>query len=165
MEWIAGNLALILCTLAGFGLLVTEAFMPGFGVAGVSGIILEVVAVYLTWTAHGLTAALLFLLGVLLVIGVTVFLSYRSAMRGRLSKSDLILKDTQETVASRASSLRSWIGKEAVVATPLRPSGFVESEGKRLSAASGGDFIEKGTPVQIVGAEGDHLVVQPKVSA
>ncbi len=161
MDFISGNLALILCALAGFGLLFLEAFMPGFGIAGISGIILEVVSVYLAWIAHGPTTALLLALGLMLVTGITVFFTFRSAVKGRLSKSKLILKETEETAEPRASALRTWIGKEAVVATPLRPAGTVVSEGKRLSAASSGDFIGKGIPVKIVGAEGDHLIVQP----
>ena len=161
LDFISGNLLLILCALAGLGLLLTEAFMPGFGIAGVSGIILEIIAIYLTWAGHGLVAGLFMTLGVLLVIGLAVFLSYRSAMRGRLSKSDLILKDTQEAAVPVTDALRSWIGKEAVVATPLRPAGFVDVGGQRLSAASSGDFLEKGVRVQITGAEGDHLVVRP----
>ena len=122
---------------------------------------LPIIAIYLTWAEHGLVAGLLMTLGVLLVIGLAVFLSYRSAMRGRLSKSDLILKDTQEAAVPVTDALRSWIGKEAVVATPLRPAGFVDVGGQRLSAASSGDFLEKGVRVQITGAEGDHLVVRP----
>ena len=161
MDFIVGNLPLILCGVAGFGLLLLEAFMPGFGIAGISGIILEVVAVYLAWQAHGLAAALLLALGLLLVTGLTVFFTYRSAMKGRLSKSPLVLKDTQDAAESKTSALRAWIGKEAVVATPLRPAGFVEVDGTRLSAASSGDFLEKGTSVKITGAEGDHLMVQP----
>ncbi len=45
--FIAANLPAILCALIGVGLLVAEIFMPGFGVAGISGIILEIIAVYL----------------------------------------------------------------------------------------------------------------------
>ena len=161
MEFIISNLPLILCALAGFGLLLLEAFMPGFGIAGISGIVLEIVSVYLTWTAHGLTAALVLALVLLVVTGLTVFFTYRSVAKGRLSKSDLVLNDTQKATETRASALRTWIGKKAVVATPLRPAGFVEVDGERLSAASSGDFIEKGVPVKITGAEGDHLVVQP----
>lgn len=161
MEWIISNLPLILCALAGFGLLLLEAFMPGFGVAGLSGIVLEIVAVYLTWQAHGLTAALVLALVLLVVTGLTVFFTYRSVAKGRLSKSDLVLNDTQKATETRVSALRAWVGKKAVVATPLRPAGFVEVDGERLSAASSGDFIEKGVPVKITGAEGDHLIVQP----
>ena len=160
MEWITGNLALFLCAVAGFGLLMAEAFMPGFGVAGIFGVILEIIAIYLTWTTHGLAAGLLMILGVLLVIGLAIFFSYRSAMHGRLSKSDLILKADPEQVTSRTEALKPWIGKEAVAATPLRPAGFVEAGGERISAASSGEFLEKGTKVAIVGAEGDHLIVK-----
>ena len=42
----------------------------------------------------------LILLGVLILIGVVVFFSYRSAMKGRLSKSPLILKDREEGAVS-----------------------------------------------------------------
>ena len=161
MDFIVSNLPLILCALAGFGLLLLEAFMPGFGIAGISGIILEVVAVYLTWQSHGLAAALILALVLLTITGLTVFFTYRSAMKGRLSKSDLVLKDTQDAMESRTSALLAWVGKEAIVATPLRPAGFVEVDGARLSAASSGDFLEKGTVVKITGAEGDHLTVQP----
>ncbi len=161
MEWIISNLPLILCAVAGFGLLLLEACMPGFGVAGLSGIVLEIVAVYLTWQAHGLAAALVLALVLLVITGLTVFFTYRSVARGRLSKSNLVLNETQKATETRASALRAWIGKKAVVATPLRPAGFVEVDGERLSAASSGDFIEKGVSVKITGAEGDHLTVQP----
>ena len=36
MEFVSENLVLILCGLAGFGLLIGEAFMPGIGVAGMA---------------------------------------------------------------------------------------------------------------------------------
>ena len=37
MEWL---IPIIICVLAGVILLIVEAFMPGFGVPGISGIIL-----------------------------------------------------------------------------------------------------------------------------
>ena len=46
MEFLSGNLPLILCGLGGYALLLVEAFMPGFGVAGFLGIVLEVIAIY-----------------------------------------------------------------------------------------------------------------------
>ena len=44
MEFISGNLPMILCALVGFVLMMIEAFMPGFGIAGFLGIVLEVIA-------------------------------------------------------------------------------------------------------------------------
>ena len=48
MDPFALNLIMILCFIVGSGLIILEAFTPGFGVAGIFGIILEVVALWAT---------------------------------------------------------------------------------------------------------------------
>ena len=161
MEFLSSNLPLILFFLAGFGLLLAEAFMPGIGIAGVLGVVLEVLAIYSVWQQYGLEPALIFTLVVLVLIGLTVFFSYRSAMKGRLSKSDLVLKDAQHPDSDQArKALSPFIGREGVVATPLRPAGQIEIDGRRVSAASGGEFLEKGTRIRVTGTEGDHVLVR-----
>lgn len=160
MEMISGNLPLILCALAGFALLMAEAFMPGFGVAGVSGIVVEVIAVYLAWTTHGAVFALVLTLVILAVLGVAIFFSYRSISRGRLSKGPLVLQDTEATSATEAEAMSAWIGKEGKTVTSLRPVGTVELEGSRVSAASDGALIEKGAAIRVTGVKGDHLIVR-----
>ena len=154
------NLIMIIGFVIGSGLIIVEAFIPGFGVAGICGVILEIVALRCCWLLHGTVPALLALAGILLLIGLAVFLSYRSAMNGRLSKSNLVLKDT-ETVADE-SKPDHWIGMEGVAVTALRPAGQIEIEGVRLNVASTGEFIEKGSPVLVTGQEGDHYVIRKK---
>ena len=162
MDFISSNLPLILFFLAGFGLLLTEAFMPGFGVAGVLGIVLEVLAVYSAWLHHGPVPALILTLVILVLIGITVYLSYRSIMKGRLSRSSLVLQDTEAPAETPArETLQAFIGREGVAVTPLRPAGQVDLDGKRVNAASGGEFLVKGARVRVTGAEGDHVVVRP----
>lgn len=160
MEFVSANLPLILCAVVGLILMIVEAFIPGFGVAGISGIVLEVIAVCLTWRTHGTAAALWFTLGLLVVLVGTVFLSYRSALHGRLSKSSLILQTREKGTKAVTAALQNRVGQRGVAATPLRPAGTVALEGERLSAASEGDFIEKGTPVEVTGTRGDHLIVR-----
>lgn len=160
MDPFALNLIMILCFVLGSGLVIAEAFMPGFGVAGISGIVLEIIAIRAVWRLYGMTASLLALLGVLVLIGLAVFLSYRSALNGRLSKSPLVLKNTETAAADSTAAQR--VGQEGVVVTALRPAGFIEVGGERLSAASDGEFVEKGTAVTITGVEGDHFVIRRK---
>ena len=160
MDPFALNIIMILCFIVGSGLIILEAFIPGFGVAGIFGIILEVVALWATWRLHGVPTALIALLAVLILIGFTVFLSYRSAMNGRLSRSPLILKETE--AADAAATPEQWIGQEGVTVTSLRPAGQIDINGVRLNAASSGDFIPKGVAVLVTGTEGDHLVIRPK---
>ena len=150
---------MILCYLVGTGLVLVEAFLPGFGAAGISGVILEIVAIILTYTRFGMLWALIATLAVLLFVGIAVFFSYRSAMNGRLSKSALVLRGT-ENGASSAPSLQDWMDREGTAATALRPAGFIDIDGARLNASTAGEFLEKGTPVRVVGAEGDHLLIR-----
>ena len=160
MDPFALNIIMILCFIVGSGLIILEAFIPGFGVAGIFGIILEVVALWATWKLHGVPTALIALLAVLILIGFAIFLSYRSAMNGRLSRSPLILKETE--AADAAATPEQWIGQEGVTVTSLRPAGQIDINGVRLNAASSGDFIPKGVAVLVTGTEGDHLVIRPK---
>ena len=160
MDAFALNLIMIIGFVVGSGLIILEAFIPGFGVAGIAGVVLEIVALRCCWTLHGTVPALLALVGVLLLIGVAVFLSYRSAMNGRLSKSHLVLQNTEAAAGESDAGL--WIGKEGVTVTALRPAGQIEVEGTRLNAASAGEFIEKGVPVLVTGTEGDHCTIRRK---
>ena len=154
------NLIMIIGFVIGSGLIIVEAFIPGFGIAGISGIVLEIIALRCCWLLYGTVTTLLAFAGVLLLIGLAVFLSYRSAMNGRLSKSHLVLKDTE--TAADGTKPDHWIGMEGVAVTALRPAGQIEIEGTRLNAASTGDFIERGAPVLVTGMEGDHYVIRRK---
>ena len=131
--------------------------MPGFGVAGVTGIVLEAVAVYLTWSGFGATAAIWFALGAIVVIVIAVAMSMRSAVNGRLSRSRLILKETEQTPA--ASSAEDLTGASATALTDLRPSGFIRVDGKRVSAMSGGEYIRSGSAVRVTGMNGATAIV------
>ena len=154
------NLIMIIGFVIGSGLIIVEAFIPGFGVAGICGIILEIVALRCCWLLHGTIPALLALVGVLLLIGIAIVVSYHSARSGRLSKSHLVLNDT-ETPAGETKP-DSWIGMEGTAVTALRPAGTIEINGTRLNAASSGDFIEKGAAVLVTGMEGDHYTIRRK---
>lgn len=157
------ELLLIVCFIVGSALVLMEAFMPGFGVAGIAGIILEIVAIVNVYHVYGGTAALIATFLVLLLIGLAIYISYRSVARGRLNKSPLVLKSEESSApADAASRLESWVGQDGVVATALRPSGFIEIGNVRLSAATSGAFLEKGTAVHVERVEGDHLVVLRK---
>ncbi|MBR6667363.1 MAG: hypothetical protein IKL25_03255, partial [Clostridia bacterium] len=90
LEFIAANLPIIICFLIGIGLLILETFMPGFGAPGITGIVLEVITLVMTWIEHGPVATLAMLLIVLLVTAIAISVGLRSITRGRLSKSSLV---------------------------------------------------------------------------
>ena len=162
MAFLYGDLPLILCGAVGLAMLLTEAFMPGFGVAGILGIVLEIMAVCSAWVTHGPVFALVLLVILIGLIVLLIWLSYRSALRGRLSKSALVLNDQEvPKPEAAAKTLMAYRNQTGITVTPLRPAGIVEVEGVRVNAAGGGEMIPKGTKVLITGAEGDHVTVQP----
>ena len=162
LEFIAANLPILICFLIGIGLMVLEAFMPGFGLPGISGIILEVVAVALTWMNHGPVAALGMTLIILSILAIAISMSLRSAANGKLSRSKLVLNDTESNEAGYRSTedLEVFLGKEGLTTTVLRPTGMAEFDGVRLNVVSEGEFIQSGTQVQIVRVEGSRILVR-----
>ena len=161
LEFIAANLPLRICFIVGTVLLVLEAFMPGFGVAGISGIVLQVAVVVMTWFNHGPLAALGMTLVILSIITIAVSMSIRSATNGRLSKSNIVLNETESTEAGyRASDdMNVFLGKEGETTTVLRPTGMAEFDGVKLNVVSEGEFIQPGTRVRIVRVEGSRILV------
>ena len=162
LEWIAVNLPLLVCFVVGIGLLVLEAFMPGFGLPGISGIVMEIVAIALTWVNHGPVAALGLTIIVLSLIAIAISMSLRSATKGRLSRSKIILKERENNEAGyrSAEDMQVFLGKEGETTTVCRPTGMAEFDGVKLNVVSDGEFLPAGTRVRIVQVEGSRIVVR-----
>ncbi len=161
MEALAVNLPIILLFLFGMGLLIVEAFMPGFGLPGITGCVLEIAAIVLTYIHHGGYAALGVTVLILMIMGIVVSLVLRSASKGRLSKSPMVHNDSEDaSVLDTAEDLKVFVGKRGIATTVLRPSGKVEIEGVSLNVVTDGEYIPMDTPVQVSRVEGRHLIVK-----
>ena len=162
LELIAANLPILICFVIGIGLLILEAFMPGFGAPGITGIMLEVVTLVMTWFEHGHVATLIVLLVVLLVLAIAISASLRSITRGRLSKSSLVLNETESNEDGYRSTqdLAVFMGKEGTASTVLRPTGIADFDGVRLNVSSEGEYIPAGTQVRIIKMEGAKILVR-----
>lgn len=148
-----------LCFVVGFGLLTFELFNPGFGVPGFSGIVLLILGII--FTARSLVDAIVIVILILLVIGIIIFFIARSASKGNLSKK-LILKDAlkEEFGYSGRDNLESFLGKTGIAATVLRPSGIGIFDDIKLDIVTEGEFIPKGSNIEIVRVEGMRVIVR-----
>lgn len=165
-EIILANLPILACFLLGLALLIVEVFMPGFGLPGISGIILEIACIALTYFSHGSMAALGVTLIILAVIAIAISLALRSANKGRLSKSAVILTETESTEEGyvAAKDMEVFLGKTGLTTTVLRPTGMAEFDGVRLNVQSDGEYIAMGETVRVDHVEGVRVVVR-RVSA
>ena len=162
-NFILQNLPAILCALVGVGLLVLEAFMPGFGLAGISGIAMEVAAVILMYRREGALPAVILSLVALSAAAVALTFSLRSAAKGKLSQSDLVLRATEDAEAGYVASddMQVFLGKEGETVSALRPAGIAALDDVRLNVQSDGDFIPAGTRIRVTRVDGNRVLVRP----
>lgn len=155
--------------LLGLGLIAlgVEMFvLPGFGVAGILGIIFLAGSIVLSLLgASPSSADIIGSIGVLaasLVITAAVFFAWLRHLPNSQRFGGLLLKgSSQQSEGYVSAPLRDeLIGREGVALTDLRPSGTVDVDGERIDVVSEGDFVKAGAAVVIVRAEGYRHVVR-----
>jgi membrane-bound ClpP family serine protease len=160
MQFIQGfTLPAVIFLVVGLALLVVEMFTPGFGLPGMGGIICLAVAVVIR--ANTLAEALWMIIILLAVVGLLLLIFLKSATKGAISRSPLVLKDAIDEQSGYISTadLKYFVGKTGKTLTTLRPSGMADFDGVRLDVVSNGEFIPVGCDVKITGVEGRKILV------
>jgi membrane-bound serine protease (ClpP class) len=156
---------------AGAGLIALELiFFPGHGVMVVIGVALVVlgltesmvdvkhVPLGISWSLGWLPGALTRGFGSLLVAIASLAVVARFLPSSRLGRV-LILKDSVGVAAAAPPSL---LGHAGVAETALRPTGKAVFDGRRVDVVSDGDFIEQGSPLEVIEVAGARVVVKRK---
>ena len=160
----------LLVILMGMLFLMLEAFVfPGFGVAGVAGIIFILWGLYLlllpdvpvgeevlSQASNGLIIG---------IIGglVGLVLLFRAMTKTKFWR-DLTSPDIQKREDGYVASF-GWeklVGEEALTETDLHPSGWINVGNERVFALSEGNFIDKDVKVVILSVDGNRVVVRKK---
>ncbi|OOM74192.1 hypothetical protein CLPUN_40740 [Clostridium puniceum] len=149
----------VLLLIIGFGLILLEMHIPGFGVPGIIGTICLILAVVLT--AQNFAQALVMALAILAVLGTMLGVVLTHFTKGKFFKP-LILSDEQKKEHGYISSsdLDYLLGKKGVTVTDLRPAGSVDIDGVKFDVISEGEYISSGTKVEIVKVSGVKLLVK-----
>ena len=156
MDFVSYIPAIILLIL-GFGLVVLEMYLPGFGAPGILGCILLIAGVIAARPTPLQALIMAVVIIILLCIALSIFI--HSASKGRLSNSRLVLKEVA-TRPENENELRYFIGKTGTTTTPLRPAGIAEFDGVKLNVVSEGEFVEAQRPVTVERVEGNRIVVR-----
>ena len=161
----------ILLFIAGLILIMLEIFViPGFGVAGISGIVLVLAAFILTMvfnigfkfdfnpsfdaaTQIGKSTAIVVLatwLGKKLITAETPFGTM--ALNTRM--------DTDKGFVAQDMSMQHYVGKTGTAATFMRPAGKIDIDGEIIEAVSDHGLIDKGEPIVVTKFENSQLIVK-----
>ncbi|MGI6778395.1 MAG: NfeD family protein [Acetivibrionales bacterium] len=148
-----------LCLILGLALVTFEMFNPGFGIPGITGLVLLVAGVILT--AKTVLEAFVMIIILVAIIGLLLMFALRSATKGRLSKT-LVLSDSLNTASGYIGTeeLSSYMGKEGIAITNLRPSGTAVFGDVKLDVVSDGGYIPKDTKVKVVHVSGRRVAVR-----
>ena len=175
LEGMADNWELLVFVL-GIVLLAVEIFaIPGFGVAGATGLLLVIGGLTMAMVDNVIfdTGDISLVLNTILRAFVLVILSFFVALIASLYIGkklftstlfpNLALRDTQKLedgFLGVEGKNKELVGKTGIAHTVLRPSGMVEIDGEIYDAMANYGLIEKGTRVKVISYETGQLHVE-----
>jgi len=157
----------VLVALAGFALIVVEIFvLPGFGVAGISGILLLVFGLSVSMLGNdgldfsGLSMEKIAVSFAVVLVSMSAVLLLFVFTGKALTTSPVFNKmvlqtsmTAEEGFAASGEILNQLTGKTGITLSMLRPSGKVEIEGEVYEARANTGYIDQGKNVLVVRAE------------
>lgn len=160
------TLGIIAIGLLALGVLfnIVEAFVPGFGFFGITGI-LSFIAGIVLFIVDGASALMIFLL----ILGFAVFLAFvvlfivESAKFGLMSKS--AISETRTAIPvdysdERKNPFQVLMNKEGVVTKDCRPIGKAMFAGSEQEVISLDSWLEPGTRIKVQRIEGNRVFVR-----
>ena len=171
LEGLAANWEILLFFI-GVVLLAIEVFViPGFGIAGITGILVVVMSLVLSLVRNidgfdfsfvpekqlfisFLTVSMVMMAGLM-----SLFFGGGKLMSLAFAKSNIGNKAELNEKSKFVFTIKSLIGEEGKAMTDLRPAGKVEIDNKRFNAISDGEYILKGDFIKVVAVSGTNLIV------
>ncbi|MFW6371808.1 MAG: NfeD family protein [Bacteroidota bacterium] len=174
IQGLADNWELILFVV-GLALIAVEIFaIPGFGIAGILGILFMVSGLAFAMVGNQGPdfsmvpaseigrAFFIVIIAFFLSVSSSIYLGAKLLLnRGRIGNA-LALNTIQDTTAGYSSAniqMVSLIGKTGVASTMLRPSGKVEIDDDIFDATALTGFVDKGEQVKVVKHETSQIFV------
>lgn len=164
IEIFAANLEWLMIALFVLGtiLIAIELVVPGFGIAGILGIISLILGVKIAADVVAPAILVVMIAVILIVIAFLVIWFYRSMTKGgRLSKTLVLeskLEDGDGYVAPKDHGI--LLDKRGKTLTMLRPAGTAEFDGEKVDVITEGEFIGSGKKIEVIKVEGFKVVVR-----
>lgn len=153
------NVTLIITLiLIGTAAILLELFLPG-GIVGAVGGLCLLGAAIATFNQYGFNAGLLVTLGILLSTCIALFFWMKNFERLPGMKRFILTESVGKS--PETDEQQSLLNKTGKTLTDLGPSGKALIEGKKLDVIAQSGYIDEGTPVMVVEADGSKTIVRP----
>ncbi len=159
----------LLLFFAGVILLAVEIFIiPGFGITGIGGLLLIILSLVNAMVEHlpGTIRPVSFSPETFSAPLMKVTLSFIGSLvlvfiAGKfLPQTQLFHQLTLDSTSPSPDSREDLVGTLGTTRSNLRPSGTALFNGKKMAVVTLGDYIPRGTAVQIVEVHGNRIVVE-----
>jgi len=157
----------LLLIVAGLALILLEVLViPGFGIAGIGGIVCLIAGIILSMlgkfpTAADISKAIWITIGALVIAGIGVVILFRLLERRPFwSKISLASVETRDSGFISSAARPGLLGQVGTAITDLRPAGTGLFKKERLDVVTSGEYIDAGEKIKIVKDEGYRRVVE-----
>ncbi|WP_342431160.1 nodulation protein NfeD [Neobacillus sp. FSL H8-0543] len=149
--------------ITGLALILLELFISG-GIVGILGFVAIISSLFLA-ADNVVHMGISLLIAIVVSILISILLIKVFGKKLRLFKK-LILTDSTNTESGYVSNINrsELVGLDGYALTILRPSGTILIGNERIDAVSEGAFIDKGSKVKVVKAEGARIVVRARTN-
>lgn len=147
---------LLLIALGILLLLIEFAVIPGVTIAGIGGMALFAYSVYLAFSRFGTLAGIITLLFIIIAVPI-LFIRF---FRGKIGKN-MKLESTIKGHVNQVDEKKIAAGDQGVAITRLAPIGKAEVKNETYEAKSTGEFIDEGTPIEIIKVLPNQIIVKP----
>ncbi|MFC2149333.1 NfeD family protein [Candidatus Auribacterota bacterium] len=152
MNWI------IILLIVGLLFLCAEIFLPGM-ICGIIGLVSIISSIILSYAIFGTETGTYFLAATIVITGVAIYIASRIFPKTRMGRS-ITLQSTETDFSASKKTQIDLLNKEGIAISFLRPSGIAEIEGERLDVISEGDFIERGSKIQVINVKDNRIIVR-----
>ncbi len=142
-------------------LLLMEIFViPGFGISGILGMAALIAGIFLV--TDTVQEAILFTIGLLIVLGILAYWSYRSPRTRKFwQRFSLSTRQTSNSgYIGPKTDTEKYVGRIGISLTLLRPAGTGDFDGEYLDVVTEGGYIGKGTKIKVIAVEGTRIIVR-----
>ena len=151
--------------------MIIEVFVtPGFGLAGVTGLIVSVAALFsalvgnvgLQFPPMAEVVSAIYTMAATMVLLVLLMFSLGRYLPTSSAVSRLVLAPELGSISGYTSAeTRDWlVGKTGLALTALRPAGTASIGDERVDVVSQGDFVDRGSPIRVVSVNGSRVEVK-----
>ncbi len=153
-----GLTTIIVLIVLGILLILLEFFVvPGVTVAGIGGLILLVISIYLSYANYGYVMGNIILLSILASIAILFIIAHK---RGVWKKITLNTEVTGVSKAQVDTSLQ--VGDIGKTISRLAPMGTIIVNKKMYEASTTGIFIDENIEIEIIKIKSNKIIVKQK---